>query len=450
MERRTRLTEGSVGRHLYSLTMPMLFGISTMMAQALIDAWFIGQIGDRALAAYGFAYPIIMIVTSVAIGLGAGTSSVVARAVGRDDDERTRRLATDSLLLGFLAVAVIAVIGIATIDPLFTALGAPADMLPLIAGFMTILYLGMPFVVVGMIGMSSMRATGSSVLPGKLMVGAAIFNVILDPILIFGFGPVPELGLNGAAWAGLIARSTLFFGALWFMWKRLDLLTFEKAKFSAVLSSWRAILHVGVPAAATNIIVPLGAAAVTAMLARFGPDAVAGFGVASRIESMMLVLFYAMSSIIGPFVGQNLSAIREIRILRSLNLSVAFCLVSGALIAVFLAALSSVVPGWFSESEDVQRVTRLFLLIAPLSYGAYGIVMIMNAAFNGLGRPAPGVWVSAGRIIFLYVPLAWIGGELYGVVGIFAAYSLANIGSAIVAYLWARRIAIEECAAASR
>ncbi len=430
--------------------MPMLIGIATMMGQALIDAWFIGQIGDRALAAYGFAYPIIMIVTSVAIGLGAGTSSVVARAVGKDDHARAQRLTTDSLLLGFLVVSVIAAIGIATIDLLFAALGAPADLIPLIRGFMRILYVGMPFVVVGMIAMSAMRATGSSVLPGKLMVASAILNVILDPLLIFGVGPFPELGLNGAAYAGLIARFLLFVVAVYYLGKQLDMLSAVRPAMEELLSSWKAILHVGIPAAATNVIVPLGATAITAMLAQFGPTAVAGFGVASRVESMMLVLFYAMSSIIGPFVGQNLSAVKESRILSSLNLSALFCLASGAVIAIVLALLSSTIPAWFSGSEDVQRVTRLFLLIAPMSYGAYGIVMIMNAAFNGLGRPAPGVWVSAGRILFLYIPLAWLGGELYGVPGIFVAYSAANIGSAIVAYLWARKVSREECAKAQR
>ena len=114
-----------------------------------------------------------------------------------------------------------------TIDPLFTLLGAPADMLPLIGGYMKILYAGVPFIVVGMVGMSSMRATGDTRLPSLLMVAAAVANVVLDPLLIFGLGPLPEMGLDGAAMAALLARGALFFGALWFMYRRLDLLTFR-------------------------------------------------------------------------------------------------------------------------------------------------------------------------------------------------------------------------------
>ena len=184
---KARLTEGPVGQHLVAMTVPVLLGIMTLMGQALIDAWFLGRVSDRALAAHAFSFPILMIVTSVAIGLGAGTSSVVARAIGAGDHRRARRLATDSLLLSFILTAVVSIVGVATIEPLFRVLGAPDDMIPLIRGFMIILYSGVPFVVVGMVGMASMRATGDTRLPSKLMILGAFINVALDPILIFGF-----------------------------------------------------------------------------------------------------------------------------------------------------------------------------------------------------------------------------------------------------------------------
>jgi len=440
-EPKARLTEGPVGRHLIDMTVPVLFGISMMMAQGLIDTWFLGQVGDRELAAFGFGFPVLMIVTSVAIGLGAGTSSVVARAIGAGDYRRARRLATDSLFLGFLITFVICAIGILTINPLFRLLGAPEDMLPMIRSFMTILYSGVPFVVVGMIGMASMRATGDTRLPSMLMIITAVLNVILDPILIFGIGPIPAMGLDGAAAAALLARGTMFFGTIYLMHYRLGMLSFNKPDSGELRKSWRDILHVGVPAAGTNAIVPLGAVLVTAMIARLGTDAVAGFGVAMRIESMMLVIYYAMSSIIGPFVGQNFAAGRERRIFRALWLCTVFCLASGLVIAGILALSSDFLPRLFSDSEAVMEVTRLFLWVVPVSYGTYGMVMVMNAAFNGLGKPMPAVWISVARILVLYVPLAFIGQSLYGLIGIFAAYAIANIVSGIGAYAWARHTA---------
>lgn len=436
---RARLTEGPVGKHLVAMTVPVLLGIMTMMGQALIDAWFLGRVGDRALAAHAFSFPILMIVTSVAIGLGAGTSSVVARAIGADDHRRARRLTTDALLLSFLVTAGISVIGVLTIGPLFRLLGAPEDMLPLIRGFMTILYAGVPFVVVGMVAMASMRATGDTRLPSKLMIIASVLNVALDPLFIFGFGPVPAFGLNGAAIAALLARSTIFVGALLLLRYRLDMVSFARPDTNELWRSWKDVLHVGIPAAGTNVIVPVGAAVVTAMIARYGPDAVAGFGVASRIESMMLVIYYALSAIIGPFVGQNLSAGKDDRILQALRLCTLFCIGSGLAIAAALALASGLLPTLFSSSPAVIDVAALYLLVAPIGYGAYGMVMVMNASFNGLGHPMPAVWISLARIVVLYLPLAVIGMVVFEATGIFAAYAAANILSGVLAYAWAKK-----------
>ncbi len=440
-----RLTQGPVGRHLVGMALPVLFGITTMMAQAFVDAWFIGRVGDAELAALGFAFPVLMVVTSVAIGLGAGTSSVVARAIGGHDHERARRLSTDSLLLSFVVTAAISALGVFTIDPLFLLLGAPATMLPLIGGYMRIFYAAVPFVVVGMVAMSSMRATGDTRFPSLLMILSSLMNVALDPLLIFGYGPIPRMELDGAALAALLARFSLFAGGLWFLRRRLDLLSFEKPETAKLRRSWADILHVGIPAAGTNAIVPVATGIITAMLARYGPEAVAGFGVASRVEALMLVLFYALSAIIGPFVGQNVSAGQAGRIQRALNLCTAFCLASGLVIALVLAALSSFLPALFSEDVTVRGVARTFLLIAPLGYGAYGMVMVMNASFNGMGRPLPGVVISVARTIVIYVPLGFLLDRFFGIPGIFAAYTCANIVTGFAGFAWAKRAVQEQC-----
>lgn len=440
-----RLTQGPVGRQLVGMAVPVLFGIFMMMMQGFIDMWFLGQVGDRELAAISFAFPVLMVITSVAIGLGAGTSSVVARAIGSNDHRRARRLATDSLILSFGITAILCVIGQLTIAPLFRLLGAPENMLPLITGYMRILYVGVPFVVVGMVGMSSMRATGDTRLPSMLMIIASILNVILDPILIFGIGPIPSMGLNGAGLAALLSRAAIFIGTIYLMRVRLDMLTFNKPDTKELFSSWKDILHVGIPAAGTNAVIPVALLVVTAMLADYGPDTVAGFGVASRVESLMLVMFYALSAVIGPFVGQNISGNRPDRIFRALNLCTVFCLGSGLVMALLLALLGESVPSLFSENNDVLSVATMFLLIVPISYGTYGMVMIMNASFNGMGKPMPAVNISVGRMVVIYLPVAFLAEQLYGVAGIFAAYAIANIVTGILAYFWARASVSEQC-----
>ncbi|MGB5344698.1 MAG: MATE family efflux transporter [Woeseia sp.] len=440
-----RLTQGPVGKHLVDMTVPVLYGITLMMLQGFADAWFIGQVGDRELAALSFAFPVLMIVTSVAIGLGAGTSSVVARAIGADDHERAQRLATDSLILSFALTVIIVVIGILTIDPLFRLLGAPEDMLPLIGSYIRILYIGVPFVVVGMVGMSSMRATGDTRLPSRLMVIASVLNVLLDPLLIFGWGPIPRMELDGAAMAALLARASIFIGTVYLMRRRLDMLSFTLPKWDALKRSWIDILHVGLPAAGTNAIIPIATGVITATLAQYGPEAVAGFGVASRIESVTLVIYYAMSAVIGPFVGQNMSAGNDKRIFAALRLCTLFCLASGLVLALLLALLSDFLPGLFSDNDEIRRVARLFLWIAPISYGAYGMVMVMNASFNGMGKPLPAVAISVGRMAVIYVPFALLGNYWFGVAGVFGAYAIANIVTGAWSYAWARASVSSQC-----
>jgi putative MATE family efflux protein len=440
-----KLIEGPVGKTLVDMTLPTLFGIFTMMMQTFIDAYFIGRVGVPQLAALSFAFPILMIVTSVAIGLGAGTSSVVARAIGAHNHRRARRLATDSLLLSFLITATICVVGVITIGPLFRLMGAPEDMIPMIRSYMTILYSGVPFVVVGMVGISSMRAIGETRLPGMLMVMASLANVILDPLMIFGIGPFPRMELDGAASAALTSRGAMCIGSLYLLYHRLDMLTFNRPDPGELRKSWADILHVGIPAAGTNVIIPIATGVITAMIARYGPEAVAGFGVASRIESVTLVVFYAISAIIGPFVGQNMSAGKPDRIFLALRLCVLFCLGFGLIIAVSLALGSSFLPSLFSDNPHVTRVAALFLWIAPVSYGTYGMVMVMNASFNGMGKPMPAVAVSVARMAVVYVPLAIVANHYFGVAGIFGSYAIANVISGLFAYVWVKKVVIEQC-----
>jgi Na+-driven multidrug efflux pump len=223
------------------------------------------------------------------------------------------------------------------------------------------------------------------------------------------------------------------------------MLTFKKPDPGELKSSWADVLHVGIPAAGTNAIIPIGMGVITAMLARYGPETVAGFGVASRVESLTLVLFYALSAVIGPFVGQNIAAGRADRIFEALRLCTIFCLGTGIVIALLLAFSGQWIPTLFSDNPQVTDVSRLFLIIAPISYGAYGMVMVMNASFNGMGKPMPAVHISVTRMALIYIPLAIVAERFFGITGIFVAYAIANIVTGVIAYVWARASVQEQC-----
>ena len=432
-----RLTEGGVEAQLARMSAPMLGGIAATMTFGLVDAYFVAKLGTDALAALSFTFPVVMILISTAIGLGAGTSSVVARAIGEGDERYIKRLATDSMILAGLSVLVLSVLGALSINPLFRLLGADETTLPLIREYMLIWFLGIPFLIVPMVGNSAVRATGNTKLPGLIMVAGALINIVLDPLLIFGIAGFPELGLRGAAIATVISRALTLIASIWILWRVEDLLTFEIPPLSEIWTSWRAILSVGVPAAATNMIIPLSLAALQPLLASFGSEAVAAFGAATRVESIALMLFFALSSVIGPFVGQNAGAGRADRVRRALQSSFLFCLAFGAIAAAALYFGRDPLAGLFTDQAAVAATAALYLTLLPISYGAHGIVMQANAVFNALGMPLRAVAISVLRMLVLYLPLAWLGARSYGLSGLFAGAAVANLISGGVAAFWA-------------
>ena len=421
------------------MALRMLGGSFAMMSFNAVDSFFVGQLGPRELAAMSFTFPVVMVVTAAAIGMSSGTSSVIARALGANDTERVRRLATDAMLLAFVVSSVMALFGYVTIDPVFRALGAPADMLPLISSYMTIWYASAMLYIVPMVGMGAIRATGDTRVPMYIMVGAAIANAILDPLLIFGLGPFPRLELQGAAIALLSARVLMFGVTFYILFARLHMLDLARRQLTDVWYSWRQILHVGLPAAGTNMVIPLCTAIVTAMLAAYGTDVVAGFGVAARIESLTLVAFYALSAVIGPMLGQNLAAGEGERMQHALRASGKFCMAFGLALAILLWLFGEPLARLFSDDANVVRVATTYLLIVPLSFGAAGIVMTVNAGFNGVGNPLHAVVISVLRMLVIYVPLAWLAGRFFGYQGIFAAYACANLVCGFGGYVWLRR-----------
>lgn len=339
------LTQGSVHKHLIRMALPMIIGIAASMGFLLADTFFIGKLGPNELAAVGFAGPIIMIIVATSIGLGAGTSSVMARAAGRGDQEELIKLATNSFIISALLSLGFTVIGLLTIDPLFRIMGADETILPLIRDYMEIWYWAPIFVITPMVAMGIMRSVGDTSLQGKILILASLANVILDPILIFGLLGFPRMELAGAALATLIARAGSFVAVVYYLTYRFHVLKFSRAIVADFWISTKKIMHVGIPAAGTNIIIPIANGVIIAIIATFGNDAVAGTTVALRIETFSIIFFFALSSIIGPFVGQNLGARKHDRIQLALKQSAIFCLLWGAALAVLIALFAPGITG---------------------------------------------------------------------------------------------------------
>lgn len=433
------LIEGRVSDQLRTLAMPLILGLMATMSLNAIETVFIAHLGADPLAAFSFTFPVIMVLTSLSIGLGAGTSSAISRAIGEGDSHRARRLATDAMTLTLIISVCFCLLGWMTIKPLFRLLGATDILIPQISAYMAIWYISAPFLMVPMVCLSSLRAMGMSRVQGYLMSGAALFNLMLDPILIFGYFGVPAMGLKGAAVAALITRIFMITIAIYILHFRVHMLVNPFHRWVDLKKSWATIIEVGAPAMVANVIIPFASAIVVAMVATHGVDAVAGLGIAMRIEPLALIVFYALSGVVGPFFGQNLGAGKIDRLNEALNVLTRFCIVFGIFLAIILAIFGSKIVGLFGDHQSAIQTAIAYLLIVPVSYGAYGLVMSVNGAFNGLGRPWPAMMISAGRVFYVYLPLAWLGQYFGGLYGLFVATSLANLLLGCWAWYWLKK-----------
>jgi len=422
---RAKLTEGPIGPMLIKLTIPMIFGILSMAIYNIVDTYFVGRLGKEQLAALAFTFPVIMVVQSISHGIGMGTSAVVSRALGARDKESVHRYATDSLVLGLLIVGICAVAGLLTIEPLFRLLGAGEEIIPYIREYMSIWYLGVIFVVVPMIGNNSIRATGDTRTPGIIMVIGALINAIFDPLLIFGLGPFPALGIRGAAVATLIGRSSTFFVAIYVLAVRERLLCFTLPRPAEVLRSWKDILHIGIPNAATKMITPLGAGAVTRIISVYGPLAVAGYGVATRIEFFALTAINALSSVIGPFIGQNIGAGLGGRVKTAFKKSELYSGIIGTGLFLFFLVTAPWVARLFNEDIQVYSVTTRYLRIVSCMYGLQGFYFIVVSGLNVLKKPLKAASLSLMQMFILIVPLSLLGSRFFGITGVFAGIAVS-------------------------
>ncbi len=430
------LSQGPVTTSLLKLTAPMMAGISANIIVGMLEIGFIGQLGTQHLAAITFTFPVVMILSSIALGIGIGTSSVIARSVGAGASGDVRRLGTHAMLLVFFSMSVLSLIGYLTIDPVFLMLGASPDLLPLIHSYLDVYYPTILLFTMTMVTGNIMRANGNANVPGLVMTLGALANLAIDPILIFGWFGLPRMELTGAAVAAAISRFGTAAVLIYYV-HRGGLISTHNL-FEGFADSVRRIMQVGFPAMATQLIGPVSSAIITRMLAGHGEVVVAGFGVATRIESVAVMVLFALSASIGPFVGQNWGAGRPERVREGLRVTYLFCIGWGLLVALPLMLLGEPVSRIVDNSEAVISTAAWYLAVVPWSYGLWGVLMMASASFNALGSPLPSTALSFSRMFVLYVPLAYLLDMLLGYKGVFIATAISNGAMGILGFLWFR------------
>ena len=419
----------------------MIMGFLAMTLAQFVEAVYLGILGTSAIAAVTFTFPVIMALGAATRGIGIGTAAVLARAVGGGEQERAAILTSHGLLLDLTFNVFCAAMLIAFAEPLFHLLGARGAILDLVVSYISIWALGFPLFGLSMVGSGLMRSIGDPVYPGLVIAVGSAAQVLVGPLLIFGLLGFPALGVDGAAWAFVVARSLSFLmAAHWFVFKRRMI----RASLRAFFASARTILHVGIPAMATNLIEPLSAAIITRLLASFGTAVVAGFGVAARIDAVVFMVVIGISSSTTPLVGQNWGARLFDRVDRALALCYRYCLLWGVIAATIMWIGAQLFVSLINNEPEVVATATTYLYILPISLGFAGMFNVANGAFQALSKPTPPLVLSLLRLFVFYVPLALAASQYFGYTGVFAAAALTNVVLGLWGRAWNRRTIVRE------
>jgi len=418
----------------------MLFALLAIMSLGLVDSYFISYLGTDELAAIGFIMPITFIVTSVALGLGMAISSLTSKLIGAQRMGLAARLITDGFYLTSFVALVVTLLFSVTLEEVFLLIGADQNTFPHIYDYMHIWLFGTVLLMITHVCASTFRALGDTKTSANIAISMTLANLILDPLLIFGIGPFPELGMQGAALATIIAVMISTVIGLYQLGVKERLLLTSLPSTETFKENFKQLLDIAIPAVLANAIVPITAAMLTALVAHFGSDTVAGFGVGSRIEAVSLMIVYAMSSTLPMFIGQNLGAEKPERIIAALKLSFKFVVIFQLAIYLTLAVLSNSIANLFSDDPAVQQTIIWFLLIVPISYGLSGMVILINVSMNVLGKPKIALYINILRLTIFYFPLAYLGSQLYEIKGLFAGIAFGNVLAFCLAFVLLKRV----------
>ena len=438
------LTQGGIVAQMVRMGIPMLAGTFSMTAFNLADTWFVSQLGTLPLAAMGFTFPIAMVLGSVGMALGTGATVVVSQALGEGRRQHARRIATDCLLLTVVLLEGLGLLALGLMTPMLRAMNATHDVLPLTKAYL-LLYLplaGPAFLAMPM--NSILRAAGDTRWPSIIMIAASVLNCILDPLLIFGWGAIPALGIRGAAIATVISRivSMVLSGTV--LHCRYGLVARPHLRPRELAASWGHVLHIAAPALVSYLLYPTAMFLITGIVARFGSSAVAAFGAGGRIEMFAYLVPMALGISLVPLVGQNFGAGRFERVEGCRVWGERLALAWGLVIAITLLLLARPIAGLFSREHATRECLVLYLRIMPFGYVMRETLRYLTITLNAISKPMASLKLNALFLAVFNVPFAFIGARLLGVAGVFAGIMLGSNLAGITALLYGRRYVTAE------
>lgn len=429
LHRRHKLVDEPVERALIRQYWPVLLGLASVIGFNLLDIWFVAQLGSESLSALGFLFPVLGVAMNLTTGLGIGTGSLLAKTLGQARWKEARWIATQSLLFALVVMGGLVLLGYWQWQALFKIMGANPNNLGLIGPYFKVWLLGLLPFALCVVATSLLRAAGAARSSSLLLFLSAGLNATLDPFFIWGFSPwLAPQGFLGAAWASVVSRYITAGVALWLLIKREGLWEQPFWNKPEKLALWRDITAMSLPSAFNAIILPLGMGLATSVVAHYDSQSVAGLGLASKLESFLLIPFLAAGYAISPFVGQNIGAKKPLRILNGLKLMTLGCLMVGFIEALGLQFFSGSITSLFTSNSKISAFVVAYLHLVPWSYGLVGVILLTSNTLNALQKPKITALLTVLRIFGLYWPLIlWLDNPLQGLgISGLGAFSVAH------------------------
>ncbi|MFC4988000.1 MULTISPECIES: MATE family efflux transporter [Saliphagus] len=454
------LTSGEIGKPLLYLSLPIVVTNLFQTAYNLVDTFWLGQYSTDALAAISFAFPMVFLLISFAIGLSVAGSVLVAQNVGADKFREAEYAASQTVAFSVLISIPLGALGLFVVDDLVALLGADPAYAPLAASYMEVFSVGLVFVFGFAMFIALMRGYGDTITPMLVMFGSVVLNIALDPFLIFGFTDNPIFawlaleglesslygatgfagsGIEGAAIATIVSRALAFAVGLWIMFRGNRGVRIRPSQMVPDLGYAKKLLGIGLPASVEGTGRAISINLLLVIVATFPTTVVAAYGIGTRIFSVMFLPAIAFSQGVETMTGQNIGAGKPDRAARTNHYGAKFlfAVLTAAGAVTFLAARP--ISAIFTTDPAVAAESATFLRVVAFSFGFMGILRAYTGGFRGAGETTVAAVIAIGTLAIFRLPVAFGGSVALGSIGLWASFAISNVAGAAIAFLWFRR-----------
>lgn len=400
-------TTGSIPRHLLVFSLPMLTGNLLQTAYNIIDTIWVGKyVGPEAVGASAASFPIIFILIALSSGATIATTILVSHYFGAKEFEDLKKVVDTSYFLGFFISASFTIIGVLFSGKILQIMNTPAEIIDLARSYLIITLSGFCFTYFGFLIPSILRGIGDTVTPLIFLATGVVLNCILDPLFIIGIGPIPKLGLQGAAYASVFSQAVVFICSVVYLNRKnhLTSLKFKTIKFDRYFALQ--IFKIGLPSIVQQSLISIGNAFITTFVNAFGVNAIAAFGAASRIDSIAFMPAMSLGMASSAITGQNLGAKKPERVYEVFKWGIIMTISITAMISLFALIFPEQLISLFVSDKNVIELGKGYLRIVSFSYVFFAVMFISNGIINGSGHTFVTMVFSLVSLWLIRVPLS--------------------------------------------